>query len=94
MYYEDWHAEYDRNITEWEPEKGDRIKIKDLTTEHLCNIMNWMHHPDRYSAYALGGTDFIDFMDGECKYRRLIAFANNEPYITQDETGKYIIVNK
>ena len=62
----------------WGPENADPILAKDLTISHLCNIINWiLDRPDQYGS--ADGT--LAFMIAEAKYRRLPAFAANEPYI-------------
>ena len=66
----------DRNTFLWGPEGGEPILAKNLTAPHLCNIINWiLDHDNQYDDGVL------QFMVGEAKYRRLLAFAQNTAYV-------------
>ena len=76
-----------RNTFLWGPESGDPVLVKDLTTSHLANIINWiMDHDNKYDDGVL------TFMIGEAKYRRLAAFAAGEPYVVCGEDGNYLVL--
>lgn len=67
---------YDRNTFLWGPEDAEPILAKNLTTSHLCNIINWiLDHDNQYDDGVLA------FMVGEAKHRRLQAFAQNTSYV-------------
>ena len=82
-----FNQQYDRNTSLWGPEDGDPILVKDLTTLHLANIINWiMNHDNQYSD------GFLEFMISEAKYRRLEAFVNGKSYVVCDINGHYMEV--
>jgi hypothetical protein len=70
---------YDRETFVWGSEDGTHTIAKDLTTNHLKNIINWiLDHDNQYDDGVLG------FMIGEATHRRLTSFAKGEPYVFVD----------
>ena len=78
---------YDRNTFLWGPDNGDPILAKDLSVQHLANVINWIQdHPAQYSDAIL------NFMIGEAGYRRLAAFTNDDPYVIINDQGRAEVI--
>ena len=76
-----------RNSFLWQPEHDNAVLAKDLSAGHLANIINWIQdHENQYDD----GT--LDFMIGEARYRRLVAFVKNEPYVVIGDDGRASMV--
>lgn len=75
--------------TYWYPENQDPIRIKDLSTDHFVNILNWIsiHHPDWYAD------DVRAVFEDERKIRNMLAFVKREPY-AEKVNGEYMLVGK
>ena len=60
---------------EWGSADGRRIKIKNLETSHLVNILNWVtDHSKKYSSSIIEG------MKAEAEYRKTFLFTEGKPY--------------
>ena len=86
--------DYDRETFLWQPDKVDGMRIdpilvKDLTIDHLANIINYISEYQHWYDEAVR-----EFMIKEAEYRSLPAFANNEPFIQCGEDGKYRVINE
>jgi hypothetical protein len=63
--------------TLWGSADGRRTKIKDLTVSHLTAILNWIkRYPKMYPPHVYKN------MVREAHYRKLILFAEGNPYPT------------
>jgi len=79
---------YDRDKTIWETADGDKILIKDLTTPHIVNILNWMRKQP--STYSL---DLYSFMEQEAELRKFVAFVANGAIPVKLDDGSYKVTN-
>lgn len=82
---------YSRDETTWGSADGTEYLIKDLTTPHLVNILNWMKKPGASRNHY--SEEFYAFMEEEAKYRVLFAFAANEPIPRKLDDGTWILTN-
>ena len=79
---------YYRDETQWESADGTSYLIKDLTTPHLVNILNWMKKHEKTYELAL-----YTFMESEAELRKFTAFVTNEPIPIKLEDGWYGLEN-
>lgn len=61
--------------TLWGTTDGRKIAVKDLTSSHLTNILNWIK--DRPNQYP---NNLYDYMQREAEYRRIVDFASDKGY--------------
>ena len=84
-------ADYHRDTTEWGTANGEQILIKDLTTPHLVNILNWISRNNqqrwRYPQ------SLIDFLEEEAALRKFTGFMENEPIPEKREDGVWVLTN-
>lgn len=79
----------DRETTYWGSADGRVILIKDLTTPHLVNILNWIkQHKTQYEA------TLYPFLEQEVQYRSLLSFAKNKAIPFKLDTGWYAVRNQ
>lgn len=67
-----------RNNLKWGPKHSDPMLIKDVPLDHFVSILNWIWN--NFDAYEDGSPGLYEFMEGEARFRRLLAFGSGEPY--------------
>ena len=72
----------------WGSADGKKTKIRDLSIDHLVNILNWVTDPDH--TY---GKDFVVGLEQYATDLKFINFAKKEPYPQQQEDGSWVVVN-
>ena len=68
----------------WGSQDGRETPIKNLTTSHVVNILNWM--AKRVEQYD---QETYNFMEKEAELRSLISFFKNEPIPYKDNDGRW-----
>jgi len=82
---------FDRNETIWGSADGTEYLVKDLTTPHLVNILNWVKKHNVHSrSYPEG---LYEFLEGEAAYRVMFAFCLNEPMPFKLDSGWWALKN-
>lgn len=82
---------YNRNTFVWGSYDERRRHVKDLTDDHVVNIINWIRkYPQDYGAKA---QDLIDFFEGEARHKAFLAFAANKPMPIRTKQGFWVMGN-
>ena len=72
----------------WGSADGKKTKIRELTTDHLVNILNWINDPAHsYPA------QFVSDLEKYATDLKFINFAKKEPYPQKQEDGTWALVN-
>jgi len=64
---------------------GRHTLVKDLTNEHLVNILNWVRERPRQYNPSLH-----PLLEQEANYRKLMAFTANEAIPVKCEDGRWV----
>jgi len=74
-----------RNNLTWGSMDGRKTLVKDLTNEHLVNILNWVRERPRQYSPSL-----YPLLEREANYRKLIAFTENVAIPVKCEDGRWV----
>jgi len=82
---------FDRDVTVWGSADGTEYLVKDLTTPHLVNILNWVKkHNVNSRSYPEG---LYEFLESEAAFRVMLAFCKNDAIPVKIDTGWYTLKN-
>ena len=85
---------YNRDTSTWKSCDGRDTLIKDLSTRHLVNILNWIREDSQYHGRSTYSDDLYCFLEGEAQYRILLGFVANKGIPKKLKDGSYIVVNQ
>ena len=85
---------YNRNHSTWRTYDDKDILIKDLSTRHLVNILNWIKETNE--KVGANGYDIrlYEFLEGEAHFRAIQCFAKNKGIPMKQDDGTWTLVNR
>jgi hypothetical protein len=85
---------HNRNWTTWRTYDDRDILIKDLSTRHLVNILNWIKETNEQAGFEAYEHSLYEFLEGEARLRIMQGFAENKGIPKKLDDGTYVVANR
>jgi hypothetical protein len=85
---------HNRDWTTWRTYDDRDILVKDLSTRHLVNILNWIKETNENAGWEAYDHYLYEFLEGEAQYRIIQGFAGNTGIPMKQDDGTWTLVNR